>query len=235
MRRPLRQLQGTHRVDSLPPHPSASSTMGLIWLRWRIPMTEQWDLDTLSWPINATAAVRPAQSWRVPMSKSPKLRCPASPTARDRPVEVSTQPVARTLGRGLSLLLAMACGGCVAPPLTREVVIAKDAAAPIGPYSQAIKANGLVFFSGQSGGATGSIEEQTARALDSLKAIVQAAGMSMSDIVSTTVYLKDVDDFARMNAVYAGYFKDKPPARATVQVARLPRDSLIQVSAIAAK
>jgi 2-iminobutanoate/2-iminopropanoate deaminase len=119
--------------------------------------------------------------------------------------------------------------------LTREVVIAKEAAAPIGPYSQAIKVNGLVFFSGQSGGTAGSIEEQTARALDSLKAIAQAAGIGMGDIVSTTVYLKDVDDFARMNAVYAGYFKDKPPARATVQVARLPRDSLIQISAIAAK
>lgn len=169
------------------------------------------------------------------MTKYLEFHCPASVTARARPVEVPTQPVAGTLVRGLSLLLAMAFGGCASPPLTREAVIAKDAAAPIGPYSQAIKVNGLVFFSGQSGGTTGSIEEQTARALDSLKAIAQAAGMSMGDIVSTTVYLKDVDDFARMNAVYAGYFKDKPPARATVQVARLPRDSLIQISAIAAR
>ncbi len=105
----------------------------------------------------------------------------------------------------------------------------------VSVLSRPIKVNGLEYFSGQCGGTTGAIEEQTARALDSLKTIAQAAGMSMGDIVSTTVYLKDVDDFARMNAVYAGYFKDKPPARATVQVARLSRDSLIQISAIAAK
>ena len=169
------------------------------------------------------------------MSKVLIFRWPAASTARTRPEGAAAQLARKTVWPWLLLLLAMACGGCAAPPLMREVVIAKDAAAPIGPYSQALKVNGLVFFSGQSGGTTGSIEEQTARALDSLKAIAQAAGMSMGDIVSTTVYLKDVDDFSRMNAVYAGYFKDKPPARATVQVARLPRDSLIQISAIAAK
>lgn len=166
------------------------------------------------------------------MSESPKVRSPLSATLRGHWHGTPSQMLACCLS---VLVLAIACGGCAVPPLTREVVLSKDAPEPIGPYSQGIKAGGLVFLSGQSGGTTGGIEEQTARALDSLKAVALAAGLSMGDIVSTTVYLKDVNDFARMNAVYAGYFKEKPPARATVQVARLPRDSLIQISAIAAK
>lgn len=166
------------------------------------------------------------------MSGFPKFRSALSTHLRGRPGNVPCQKYVYVF---LVLSLAMACCGCTAPSLTREVVLSKDAPEPIGPYSQGIKAGGLVFLSGQSGGTTGGIEEQTARALDSLKAVALAAGMSMGEIVSTTVYLKDVNDFAKMNAVYAGYFKEKPPARATVQVARLPRDSLIQISAIAAK
>ena len=166
---------------------------------------------------------------------SPSDAAEASARARPPRAAGSIQVLTWWLGHAPSLLLATACVGCAAPPLAREAVIAKEATAPVGPYSQAIKVNGFVFISGQSGGTTGSIEEQTARALDSVQAIARAAGMSMSDIVNTTVYMKDVDDFARMNAVYAGYFKDKPPARATVQVARLPRDSLIQIAAIATK
>lgn len=166
------------------------------------------------------------------MSKFQKYRSALSAPLRDRPGDMPCQTYVCVLS---ALASAIPCGGCAAPPSTREVVLSKDAPEPIGPYSQGIKAGSLVFLSGQSGGTTGSIEEQTAPALDSLKAVALAAGMSMGDIVSTTVYLKDVNDFTKMNAVYAGYFKEEPPARATVQVARLPRDSLIQISAIAAK
>ena len=82
---------------------------------------------------------------------------------------------------------------------------------------------------------TGTIEEQTKLVLDNLKAVLAANGMTMDDVVSTTVFLKDLNEFGKMNAVYGSYFKDKPPARATVQVARLPRDVLVEISAIAAK
>jgi 2-iminobutanoate/2-iminopropanoate deaminase len=82
---------------------------------------------------------------------------------------------------------------------------------------------------------TGSIEEQTKLVLDNLKAVLAANGITMDDVVSTTVFLKDLNEFGKMNAIYGSYFKDKPPARATVQVARLPRDVLVEISAIAAK
>ena len=131
--------------------------------------------------------------------------------------------------------------GCATAP-AKEAVSTKDAPAAIGPYSQGIKAGSILFLAGQisidpktNQFVAGSIEEQTALTLENLKAVAAAGGMSMADIVSTSVFLKDLNDFAKMNAVYATYFKDKPPARATVQVARLPRDALIEISAIAAK
>lgn len=131
--------------------------------------------------------------------------------------------------------------GCAAPSV-KDSVITKEAPAPIGPYFQGVRFGPLLFLSGQTATdpktgqlSTGSIEEQTKLALDNLKAIAAAGGLSMSDIVSTTVFLKDMNDFARMNAVYATYFQDKPPARATIQAARLPRDALVEISAIAAK
>jgi 2-iminobutanoate/2-iminopropanoate deaminase len=80
---------------------------------------------------------------------------------------------------------------------------------------------------------TGSIEEQTARVLDNLSAVLQAAGLSLSDVVKTTVFLKDMDNFARMNETYAKYFSTNPPARSTVEVARLPRDVQVEIEAIA--
>ncbi|CAM3886423.1 RidA family protein [Roseateles saccharophilus] len=138
--------------------------------------------------------------------------------------------------------LVLALSGCAATPLAREVVVSKDAPAPIGPYSQAVRAGNLLFLSGQAGLdpktgqlSGGSIEEQTTTALENLKAVLAANNMTMADIVSTTVYLKDIGDFGKMNAVYARFFPDKPPARATIQAARLPRDSLVQISAIAAR
>jgi 2-iminobutanoate/2-iminopropanoate deaminase len=110
----------------------------------------------------------------------------------------------------------------------------------IGPYSQAIKAGGFVFISGQVAfdPATGQLIEggvgqQTARVLDNLKAIAEAAGTSLDKAVKATVYLKDMNDFAAMNEVYAKYFVKDPPARATVEVARLPRDVSVEIDIIA--
>jgi 2-iminobutanoate/2-iminopropanoate deaminase len=110
----------------------------------------------------------------------------------------------------------------------------------IGPYSQAIKANGLVYTAGQIpfDPATGQIIEgdvarQTARVLDNLKAILEAAGSSLDQAVKATVYLKDMGDFAAMNEVYARYFVKNPPARSTVEAARLPRDARIEIDLIA--
>jgi 2-iminobutanoate/2-iminopropanoate deaminase len=110
-----------------------------------------------------------------------------------------------------------------------------------GPYSQAIRVGKTVYLSGQvaidpknnqpMGNA--SIEDQTRRVLENLKAVLAADGLTMDHIVSTTVFLKDVNEFGKMNEVYATFFKSAPPARATVEVARLPRDMKIEISAIA--
>lgn len=111
----------------------------------------------------------------------------------------------------------------------------------IGPYSQAIRANGLVFLSGQIAldpgtqqMVAGDIALQTERVLENLKGIAEAAGSSLSRAVKTTVYLADLADFAAMNEVYARYFPERPPARSTVQVARLPRDARVEIDLIAA-
>lgn len=148
----------------------------------------------------------------------------------------------RALARiSFALLPVLVITGC-ASTATKEVVATKDAPAAIGPYSQAIKFGNLLFLAGQipidpktNQLNAGTIEEQTRLVLDNLKAVLAANGMTMDDVVSTTVFLKDLNDFGRMNAVYGTYFKDKAPARATVQVARLPRDVAVEISAIAAK
>ncbi len=112
----------------------------------------------------------------------------------------------------------------------------------IGPYSQAIMANGLIFASGQiainpSTGEliTGTIEEETRLVLNNLKAVLEAAGSSFDKVIKCTVYLQNMDDFSRMNAVYGEFFKPPYPARAAVQVARLPRDVKVEIEAIAIK
>ncbi|MBC7349513.1 MAG: RidA family protein [Candidatus Aminicenantes bacterium] len=111
----------------------------------------------------------------------------------------------------------------------------------IGPYSQAIRANGFIFVSGQipldpaSGEIAGAtIEEQTHRVLKNIQAILEAAGSSMAEVVKATVYLADMNDFAKMNAIYAQYFPEPFPARAAFQVARLPRDVKIEIEVMAA-
>jgi len=110
----------------------------------------------------------------------------------------------------------------------------------IGPYSQAIKANGFIFASGQipldpttMQIVEGGIEEQTERVLENLKAVLETAGSSLDRVVKTTVYLADLTEFAAMNVIYAKYFGARKPARATVQVARLPRDVKIEIDLIA--
>ncbi len=136
----------------------------------------------------------------------------------------------------------LASAGCTTMGPEKETVLSKDAPAAIGPYSQAIKAGNLVFLSGQvaldpvTGKlVSGGIEEQTRQVLENLKAVLKASDLSVENVVSTTVFIKDINDFAKMNAVYGSYFKDKPPARATVEVARLPRDALVEISAIASR
>jgi 2-iminobutanoate/2-iminopropanoate deaminase len=110
----------------------------------------------------------------------------------------------------------------------------------IGPYSQAVRANGFVFISGQGAldpatGALveGGIAEQTTRALENLKGIAEAAGSSLDRAVKVTVFLKDINDFAAMNEVYARYFPKNRPARTTMEVARLPRDLRVEIDMIA--
>ena len=125
-------------------------------------------------------------------------------------------------------------------PNTREVIATKDAPQAIGPYSQAIKAAGLIFVSGQvaidpaTGNViSGGIAEQTERVLKNLQAILHAAGSGLEKVVKTNVYLKNMSEFAAMNEVYGKFWKSAPPARATVEVARLPKDVLVEIDVIA--
>ncbi|HKU22857.1 MAG TPA: RidA family protein [Terriglobales bacterium] len=122
----------------------------------------------------------------------------------------------------------------------RDVVAAKDAPQAIGPYSQAIKANGFVFASGQiaidpgSGQIiAGDVAAQTERVLKNLEAILKAAGTGLDKVVRTTVFLKNMGDFAAMNEVYGRFWKSAPPARSTVEVARLPKDVAVEIDVIA--
>ena len=122
----------------------------------------------------------------------------------------------------------------------REVIATKDAPQAIGPYSQAIKANGFVFVSGQiainpADGAIvpGGVKEQTERVMTNLKHILAAAGSSLEKVVKSNVFLKDMSEFAAMNEVYGKFFTAAPPARATVEVARLPKDVLVEIDVIA--
>jgi len=124
--------------------------------------------------------------------------------------------------------------------MTRQAVSSEQAPAALGPYSQAIVAGGLVFCSGSAGidPATGAapdgIEAQTEQALLNLGAVLAAAGASMADVVKTTIFYSDVDDFARLNEVYARHMPDPPPARSAPANVRLPHGLLVSIDAIAA-
>ncbi len=122
----------------------------------------------------------------------------------------------------------------------RQVIATNGAPKAIGPYSQAIRANGLIFVSGQTPIdpstqqlISGTLGEQTERVLRNIEAILQQAGSSMAKIVRCGVFLKDMNDFAAMNEVYAKFFPSDPPARSTVQAARLPKDCQVEIDAIA--
>ena len=123
--------------------------------------------------------------------------------------------------------------------MARIPIASSSAPAAVGPYSQAVRAGDLLFVSGQipldpaTGRLVGGdIAAQTHRVLQSLDAIVRAAGATLDDVVKTTVYLADMNDFAAMNRVYATWFADPAPARAAVQVARLPKDAQVEIEAI---
>lgn len=122
----------------------------------------------------------------------------------------------------------------------REVIATNDGPKTIGPYSQAIKANGMLFLSGQIplDPATqqlveGDVAAQTERVLQNISGILRAAGSSLEQVVKTTVFLTNMSEFAAMNEVYGRYFQQNPPARSTVEVARLPKDVLVEIEVIA--
>jgi 2-iminobutanoate/2-iminopropanoate deaminase len=122
----------------------------------------------------------------------------------------------------------------------KEIISTENAPGAIGPYSQAVKTANMVFCSGQIpiDPATGNfvsddVAEQTEQVLKNLSAVLEAAGTSLNNVVKTTVFLADMSDFAAMNDVYARYFSDNKPARATVQAARLPRDARVEIDCIA--
>ena len=122
----------------------------------------------------------------------------------------------------------------------REIISTKDAPQAIGPYSQAVKANGLIFTSGQIAidpatqqVISGDVAAQTDRVLRNLSEILEAAGSGLGKVVRCTVFLKNMGEFAAMNEVYGRYFNQSPPARSTVEVARLPKDVLVEIDVIA--
>ena len=122
----------------------------------------------------------------------------------------------------------------------RDVIATKEGPQAIGPYSQAIRVNGFIFVSGQVAidpanqqFIAGDIAAQTDRAIKNLAGILKAAGSSLEKVVRATVFLKNMSDFAAMNEVYGKYFSSAPPARSTVEVARLPKDALVEIDVIA--
>ena len=125
---------------------------------------------------------------------------------------------------------------------SKKVILTENAPSPVGPYSQAIQAGEFLFIAGQipanpSTGEIirGDIQSATKQVMENLKAIVEEAGYSMDDLVRCRVYLKNMDEFKQMNEIYGSFFGEKPPARAAIEVARLPLDVDVEISAIAWK
>lgn len=123
--------------------------------------------------------------------------------------------------------------------MSREIISTTNAPSAIGPYSQGVKIGNLVYTSGQIpvNPATGELEmdikKATKRSMENVKAILEEAGTSLDNIIKTTIFLKNMDDFALVNEVYAGFFNENPPSRSCVEVARLPKDAVIEIEAIA--
>ncbi|MCS6819765.1 MAG: RidA family protein [Chitinophagales bacterium] len=126
--------------------------------------------------------------------------------------------------------------------MEKRVIFTEKAPAPIGPYSQAIQCGNMIFVSGQiainpqtSEMENHNIEEETHRVMKNIQAILNAAGCDFSNIVKTSIFLSDMNFFPIVNKIYAGYFSDHPPARETIQVARLPKDARVEISVVAMK
>ncbi len=124
----------------------------------------------------------------------------------------------------------------------KKCIETKKAPAAIGPYSQAVISNNIVFVSGQlpivpetGEFAEGGIEAQTKQSLNNLKAIIEASGCSLDDVIKTTIFLKDMNQFTTVNEIYSTYFTENFPARVCVEVARLPKDALVEIEAVAIK
>ena len=122
----------------------------------------------------------------------------------------------------------------------RKIIESEGAPKAIGPYSQAVVVNGLLFTAGQLGldplsgiMVEGGVKAQTLQAMYNLRAIIEEAGSSMALVVKTTIFLADINDFSTVNATYAGFFPENPPARSTVQVACLPKNGLVEIEAVA--
>jgi len=125
---------------------------------------------------------------------------------------------------------------------TKKGILTKNAPAPIGPYQQAVEVNGFVFCSGQIAldpqtGTLSSdkVEGQTEQVMKNLEAVLKEADLTFEHVVKTTIFLKNMNDFPKVNELYGKYFKNNPPARATVEVSRLPKDVLVEIDAIAAR
>lgn len=125
--------------------------------------------------------------------------------------------------------------------MSKKIVSTDKAPAAIGPYSQGIQIGDKLFTSGQlpinpsTGELIGEIKAATKQSLENVKAILESQGFGMQDIIKTTVFLKDMDDFAAMNEIYATFFTSNPPARSAVQVAKLPKDAVVEIEVIASK
>ena len=125
--------------------------------------------------------------------------------------------------------------------MKREIIKTNSAPQAIGPYSQGIKIGDFVFTSGQipinpeSGELVSDIQKATKQSLENVKAVLEAAGTTLSNVVKVSIFVKDMNDFTLVNEVYAEYFNENPPARSCVEVARLPKDSVIEIEAIATK
>ena len=126
--------------------------------------------------------------------------------------------------------------------MKRQIVATEAAPKAVGPYSQAVWAGDLLFCAGQipldpaSGNVVpGGITEQTTRVLDNIRGLLKSQGLDFGNVVKSTVFLSDMNNFAAMNEVYAKYFTKEPPARSTIQVARLPKDALVEIEIIAAR
>jgi len=124
--------------------------------------------------------------------------------------------------------------------MAKEIIMTEKAPLAIGPYSQAVKYGNIIFTSGAIGvdpgtGAfvEGGIQEQTKQCIENLKVILEASGSSLGNVLKTTVFIKDMNDFSKVNEIYGSYFTEKQPGRSCVEVARLPKDALVEIEAIA--